>query len=135
MCWTSKSCKFRKTSWTRAEYFGRYCPIYIKCRIFAFFVFFLIWNQPEKVKNLRNIFDALRCWCVHVLRFTFRGSIQWRNVARDLRASYSKYGDFVTTVILNNNLLGAIFVNLERKWSCMFWHQGQHKMPTTVCRK
>ena len=40
-------------------------------------------------------------------------------------ASYAKYGNFVTTVILNNNFVGAIFVNLEQIWSFVYCHREQ----------
>lgn len=49
-------------------------------------------------------------------------SMFWRsrlNEAGSLERVFYKYGDFVTTVILNNNYLGAIFVNFGRVWSFM----------------
>ncbi len=47
--------------------------------------------------------------------FDVRGSL----VAGSLERAISIYGDFVTTVILNNNYLGAIFVNFDEVWSLM----------------
>ena len=92
----------------------------------------LLYYQKSalKWKNLRDILYTLLWWWVHIFMFTAEVKYSKRP-----GASYAKYGNFVTTVILNNNFVGAIFVNLERIWSFVYCHREQPRISIIVFRE